>query len=110
CRLGVGIVSVLVTAWVWGGGWRADLGFRDFAGGAVVHVNAGVAALVAALVIGNRSGFPETPMLPHNLTMTVSGASLLWVGWFGFNGGSALAANGAAAMGVPVTHGAAAAG
>ena len=110
CTLWLVIVYLPVTHWVWGGGWLADLGFRDFAGGAVVHVNAGVAALVAALVIGNRSGFPETPMLPHNLTMTVSGASLLWVGWFGFNGGSALAANGAAAMAILVTHVAAAAG
>ena len=99
-----------VAHWVWGGGWLADMGFRDFAGGAVVHVNAGVAALVAALVIGNRSGFPTTPMLPHNLTMTVSGASLLWVGWFGFNAGSALAANGSAGMAMLVTHTAAAAG
>jgi Amt family ammonium transporter len=80
------------------------MGFRDFAGGAVVHVNAGVAALVAALVIGNRSGFSGTPMPPHNLTMTVTGASLLWVGWFGFNAGSALAANGAAGMAMLVTH------
>jgi Amt family ammonium transporter len=104
------VVYLPVTHWVWGGGWLAALGFRDFAGGAVVHVNAGVAALVAALVIGRRSGFPETPMLPHNLTMTVSGASLLWVGWFGFNGGSALAANGSAAMAVLVTHIAAATG
>jgi ammonium transporter, Amt family len=110
CSLWLVIVYLPVTHWVWGGGWLADLGFRDFAGGAVVHVNAGVAALVAALVIGNRSGFPETPMLPHNLTMTVSGAGLLWVGWFGFNGGSALAANGSAAMAILVTHIAAAAG
>jgi len=110
CTSWLVIVYLPVTHWVWGGGWLADLGFRDFAGGAVVHVNAGVAALVAALVIGRRSGFPETPMLPHNLTMTVSGASLLWVGWFGFNGGSALAANGAAAMAILVTHVAAAAG
>jgi Amt family ammonium transporter len=110
CSLWLVIVYLPVTHWVWGGGWLADLGFRDFAGGAVVHVNAGVAALVAALVIGRRSGFPETPMLPHNLTMTVSGAALLWVGWFGFNGGSALAANGSAAMAILVTHIAAAAG
>jgi Amt family ammonium transporter len=110
CSLWLVIVYLPVTHWIWGGGWLADLGFRDFAGGAVVHVNAGVAALVAALVIGNRSGFPETPMLPHNLTMTVSGAGLLWVGWFGFNGGSALAANGSAAMAILVTHVAAAAG
>jgi Amt family ammonium transporter len=95
---------------VWGGGWLAAMGFRDFAGGAVVHVNAGVAALVAALVIGKRNGFPGTQMPPHNLTMTVTGASLLWVGWFGFNAGSALAANGAAGMAMLVTHVGAAAG
>jgi Amt family ammonium transporter len=105
------IVYIPVAHWVWGsGGWLAELGFRDFAGGAVVHVNAGVAALVAALVIGNRTGFPTTPMPPHNLTMTVIGASLLWVGWFGFNAGSALAANGAAGMAMLVTHVGAAAG
>jgi ammonium transporter, Amt family len=98
------IVYLPVTHWVWGGGWLAQMGFRDFAGGAVVHVNAGVAALVAALVIGNRSGFPSTAMPPHNLTMTVTGASLLWVGWYGFNAGSALAANGAAGMAMLVTH------
>jgi Amt family ammonium transporter len=104
------VVYLPVTHWVWGGGWLADMGFRDFAGGAVVHVNAGVAALVAALVLGNRTGFPATPLLPHNLTMTVTGAGLLWVGWFGFNAGSALAANGAAGMAMLVTHMAAAAG
>ena len=104
------VVYLPVTHWVWGGGWLAAMGFRDFAGGAVVHVNAGVAALVTALVIGNRSGFPGTAMPPHNLTMTVSGASLLWVGWFGFNAGSALAANGAAGMAMLVTHIGAAAG
>jgi len=98
------VVYLPVTHWVWGGGWLAAMGFRDFAGGAVVHVNAGVAALVTALVIGNRSGFPGTAMPPHNLTMTVSGASLLWVGWFGFNAGSALAADGAAGMAMLVTH------
>ena len=95
---------------MWGGGWLAEMGFRDFAGGAVVHLNAGVAALVAALVLGNRSGFPTTAMPPHNLTMTVTGASMLWVGWFGFNAGSALAANGSAGMAMLVTHIAAAAG
>ena len=110
CTLWLVLVYCPSTHWVWGGGWLADMGFRDFAGGAVVHVNAGVAALVAALVIGNRSGFPTTPMLPHNLTMTVTGASLLWVGWFGFNAGSALAANGSAGMAMLVTHTAAAAG
>jgi Amt family ammonium transporter len=104
------VVYLPVTHWVWGGGWLAAMGFRDYAGGAVVHVNAGVAALVAALVIGNRSGFPGTAMPPHNLTMTVTGASLLWVGWFGFNAGSALAANGAAGMAMLVTHIGAAAG
>jgi len=105
------IVYIPVTHWVWAAdGWLFERGFRDFAGGAVVHVNAGVAALVAALVIGNRSGFPTTAMPPHNLTMTVIGASLLWVGWFGFNAGSALAANGAAGMAMLVTHVGAAAG
>ena len=105
------IVYIPVTHWVWAAdGWLFERGFRDFAGGAVVHVNAGVAALVAALVIGNRTGFPTTAMPPHNLTMTVIGASLLWVGWFGFNAGSALAANGAAGMAMLVTHVGAAAG
>jgi Amt family ammonium transporter len=110
CTLWLLLVYLPVAHWVWGGGWLQQRGFRDFAGGAVVHVNAGVAALVAALVIRSRTGFPGTPMLPHNLTMTVSGASLLWVGWFGFNAGSALASNGAAGMAMLVTHMAAAAG
>jgi ammonium transporter, Amt family len=104
------VVYLPVTHWVWGGGWLGELGFRDFAGGAVVHVNAGVAALVAALVLGNRRGFPDTPMLPHSLPLTVMGAAMLWVGWFGFNGGSALAADGGAAMAVLATHIAAAGG
>jgi ammonium transporter, Amt family len=105
------VVYLPVAHWVWGpDGWLFELGFRDFAGGAVVHVNAGVAALVAALVIRERTGFPSTQMPPHNLTMTVSGASLLWVGWFGFNAGSALASNGNAGMAMLVTHTAAAAG
>ncbi len=101
-----------VTHWVWGGGWLgADgLGLLDFAGGTVVHVTAGVAALVCALVLGNRRGFPHTPMLPHNMTMTVTGAGMLWVGWFGFNGGSALAASGDAGMAILVTHMSASAG
>ncbi len=99
-----------VCHWVWGGGWLAELGFMDFAGGTVVHINAGVAALVAAVVIGRRSGFPETPMPPHNLAIAVAGASMLWVGWFGFNAGSALAANGSAGMAMVVTHISAAAG
>ena len=82
----------------------------DFAGGTVVHVNAGVAALVAALVMGRRKGFPDTPMPPHNMTMAITGAGMLWVGWFGFNAGSALAANGDAGMAMLVTHISAAAG
>ena len=98
------LVYFPVAHWVWGGGWLAAIGFRDFAGGAVVHVTAGVAALVAALVLGNRSGFPDTAMPPHNLPMTVTGACMLWVGWFGFNAGSALAADGAAGMAMLVTH------
>lgn len=93
-----------VCHWVWGGGWLQSMGFLDFAGGSVVHITAGVAALVAALVIGNRNGFPTTAMPPHNMTMTVMGAGMLWVGWFGFNGGSALAASGDAAMAITVTH------
>ncbi len=98
------LVYVPTTYWVWGGGWLADMGFRDFAGGAVVHINAGVAALVAAIVLGKRRGFPTTPMPPHNLPMTVTGAGMLWVGWFGFNAGSALAADGAAGHAMLVTH------
>jgi Amt family ammonium transporter len=98
------IVYVPVCHWVWGNGWLQKLGVMDFAGGTVVHVNAGVAALVAALVLGKRKGFPETAMPPHNLTMTVIGACMLWVGWFGFNAGSALAANGTAGMAMLVTH------
>ena len=93
-----------VCHWVWGGGWLGDLGVMDFAGGTVVHINAGVAALVAALLLGKRHGFPNTAMPPHNLTMTVTGACMLWVGWFGFNAGSALAADGAAGMAMLVTH------
>ncbi len=104
------LVYVPVTHWVWGGGWLGQIGFRDYAGGAVVHVNAGVAALVAALVMGRRDGFPTTPMPPHNMTMTFAGASMLWVGWFGFNAGSAVAANGSAGMAMLVTHISAAAG
>ncbi len=99
-----------ITHWVWGGGWLGEMGLLDFAGGTVVHITAGVAALVCALVLGNRNGFPTTAMPPHNMTMTVTGAGMLWVGWFGFNGGSALAANGDAAMAMLVTHLSAAAG
>ncbi len=104
------IVYMPVCHWVWGGGWLADLGVKDFAGGIVIHINAGVAALVAALVLGKRKGFPTTPMPPHNMTMVVAGAGMLWVGWFGFNGGSALTSDGAAGMAILVTHIAAAAG
>lgn len=104
------VVYAPVTHWVWGGGWLAQMGVYDFAGGIVVHITAGVAALVAAVVLGPRHGFPRTPMLPHNLTMTVTGAGMLWVGWFGFNGGSALAANGDASMAMLVTHLSASAG
>jgi Amt family ammonium transporter len=95
---------------VWGGGWLGNLGVMDFAGGTVVHVNAGIAALVAAVMLRERRGFPATPMPPHNLTMTVAGASMLWVGWFGFNAGSALAADQSAGMAMLVTHIGAAAG
>jgi Amt family ammonium transporter len=98
------LVYVPICHWVWGGGWLQSLGVMDFAGGTVVHINAGVAALVSALVLGRRKGFPETAIPPHNLAMTVTGASMLWVGWFGFNAGSALAADGAAGMTMLVTH------
>ncbi len=98
------LVYAPVCYWVWGGGWLAQMGFRDFAGGAVVHVNAGVAALVAAMVLGRRRGFPDRPMPPHNLPTTVAGAGMLWVGWFGFNAGSALTAGGEAGMAMLVTH------
>ena len=88
------VVYAPITHWVWGGGWLGEMGLLDFAGGTVVHITAGVGALVAALVLGNRKGFPQQAMPPHNLTMTVTGAGMLWFGWFGFNAGSALAANG----------------
>ena len=104
------LVYAPITHWVWGGGWLGKMGLLDFAGGTVVHITAGVGALVAALVLGNRKGFPTKAMPPHNLTMTVTGAGMLWVGWFGFNGGSALAANGDAGMAMLVTHISAAAG
>jgi Amt family ammonium transporter len=98
------LVYAPVCHWVWGGGWLSDMGLLDFAGGTVVHVNAGVAAIVAAMVLGNRKGFGKVAMPPHNMTMTLTGASMLWVGWFGFNAGSALAANGDAGMAMLVTH------
>ena len=104
------LVYAPICHWVWGGGWLGELGLLDFAGGTVVHITAGTAAVVAAIVIGSRRGFPEQNMVPHNMTLTVAGAGMLWVGWFGFNGGSALAANGDAAMAITVTHISAAAG
>lgn len=104
------LVYLPVCHWVWGGGWLAEMGLLDFAGGTVVHITAGVGALVAALVIGNRNGYGSASLIPHNLTMTVGGAGMLWVGWFGFNGGSAVAANGDASMAMLVTHTSAAAG
>ncbi|MDX8413538.1 MAG: ammonium transporter [Mariprofundales bacterium] len=97
-----------ICHWVWGGGFLGDLGTLDFAGGTVVHINAGVAGLVCALVLGKRVGFPREAMLPHNLTLTLIGAALLWVGWFGFNAGSELAADGTAGMALLVTQVAAA--
>ncbi|ABO51366.1 ammonium transporter [Desulforamulus reducens MI-1] len=106
----VSIVYSPLCHWVWGGGWLMQLGALDFAGGTVVHISSGVAGLVAALVIGKRKGYGSEPMVPHNLPMTVLGAALLWFGWFGFNAGSALAANGLAASAFAVTHIAAAAG
>ncbi len=98
------LVYVPVTRWVWGGGFLAEQGAIDFAGGIVVHTTAGVSALVIALMLGKRIGFPKTLMLPHSPALTVAGAGLLWVGWFGFNGGSALAANDAAASAIINTH------
>ncbi|HQN41234.1 MAG TPA: ammonium transporter [Pseudomonadales bacterium] len=98
------LVYVPVAHWVWGGGWLAKLGLLDFAGGTVVHITAGVAALITALVVGNRRGFGTQAMPPHNMTMTVTGAGMLWVGWFGFNAGSALAADGNAGMAMLATH------
>jgi Amt family ammonium transporter len=98
------LVYAPVCHWVWGGGWLGNMGLQDFAGGTVVHITAGVAALVAAMMMGPRRGFGSTAMPPHNLTMTVTGAGMLWVGWFGFNAGSALAADNSAAMAMLVTH------
>ncbi len=103
-----GLWSVLVyapvTHWIWGGGWLQTMGVMDFAGGIVVHVNAGIAGLVTALYLGKRKGYPRTPMPPHSLTLSVVGAGMLWVGWFGFNAGSALAADRTAGMAMMVTQ------
>jgi len=99
------VVYAPVTHWVWSdNGWLLQKGLIDLAGGTVVHITAAVAALMAALMMGPRKGFPTTAMPPHNMTMVVTGAGMLWVGWFGFNAGSHLAANGAAAMTLLVTH------
>ena len=99
------VVYAPICHWVWGdGGWLGNKGILDFAGGTVVHINAGIAGLVAAIVIGKRKGYPTTPMMPHNLTYSLIGASMLWVGWFGFNAGSELAADGAAGMAMAVTQ------
>ncbi len=102
--LWVTLVYAPICHWVWGGGWLGDWGVLDFAGGTVVHINAGVAGLVAALVLGPRKGYPSSQMPPHNLALTVVGASMLWVGWFGFNAGSELAADGVAGMAMAVTQ------
>ena len=100
----VTVVYAPVAHWVWGGGWLGEMGVLDFAGGTVVHINAGVAALVLCIVLGPRRGYPDTPMPPNSLVLTVVGASMLWVGWFGFNAGSQLAADGVAGMAMAVTH------
>src|SRR4030095_4834262 len=97
------VVYSPVAHWVWGGGWLAAMGALDFAGGTVVHVNAGVAALVAAMVIGKRQDFKTSALVPHNVPFTLLGAGLLWFGWFGFNAGSAVAANGSAAPALTTT-------
>lgn len=99
------LVYAPICHWVWGGGgWLGNKGILDFAGGTVVHINAGIAGLIAAIVLGKRKGYPTTPMPPHNLGYTLMGASMLWVGWFGFNAGSELAADGVAGMAMVVTQ------
>ncbi len=102
--LWVTLVYLPICHWVWGGGLLSEDGVIDFAGGTVVHINAGIAGLVAALMLGRRKGYPGTPMPPHNLTLTVVGASMLWVGWFGFNAGSQLAADGTAGAAMLMTQ------
>lgn len=104
------LIYTPLAHWVWGGGWLAKLGALDFAGGAVVHISSGFGALVCAVMLGKRKGFGAEPMPPHDLPMTVLGAGLLWFGWFGFNAGSALGANGVAAAAFLATHTAASAG
>ena len=98
------LVYAPVAHWVWGGGWLAEMGVKDFAGGIVVHATAGVSALIIALVLGRRRGFPKEMNPPHSPGMTMTGACMLWVGWYGFNAGSALAADGSAGMALLVTH------
>ncbi len=102
--LWVTIVYTPVAHWVWGGGFLQDMGVLDFAGGIVVHINAGIAALVLCILLGKRDGYPTTSMAPNSLVLTVVGTSMLWVGWFGFNAGSAGAADGTAGMAMAVTH------
>lgn len=106
----VSVVYAPICHWVWGGGWLGEMGVLDFAGGTVVHINAGIAGLVAAIVLGKRRGYPQSAMKPSNLVLTMVGAAMLWVGWFGFNAGSQLAADGVAGMAMAVTQVAAAAG
>lgn len=98
------LVYAPVTHWIWGGGWLADLGILDFAGGLVVHTTAGVSALVIAILLGNRSEFPKSVKPPHSPGLVMAGAAMLWVGWYGFNGGSALSAGANAGMAILVTH------
>ncbi|MEH6716371.1 ammonium transporter [Parasphingorhabdus flavimaris] len=98
------VVYAPVTHWIWGGGWLSNLGVLDFAGGIVVHTTAGVSALVVAIMLGKRMGWPRTLMLPHSPALTVAGAAMLWVGWFGFNGGSALTATDDASAAIINTH------
>src|SRR5262252_7115268 len=97
------VVYAPIAHWVWGGGWLSKMGALDFAGGTVVHVNAGVAALVAAVVVGKRRDYPSSSLLPHNVPFTLLGAGVLWFGWFGFNAGSAVAANGIASLAFTAT-------
>lgn len=104
CALWLLVVYAPVAHWVWGGGWLSNLGVLDFAGGIVVHTTAGVSALVVAIMLGKRMGWPKTLMLPHSPALTVAGAAMLWVGWFGFNGGSALAATDDASSAIINTH------
>jgi Amt family ammonium transporter len=98
------LVYLPVCHWVWGGGWLGKMGALDFAGGTVIHINSGVAALAAALIVGKRTGYRQEPIYPNNLTTTMLGAALLWFGWFGFNAGSALASNGVAGLAFFSTH------